>query len=123
MKCRGELLRHLHILFIFIPDDRKLFYPFSDFSVFQRKNHIRCSFKESDVTFPAYAALAILQADKLLLHFSPAGRAGFIALSHIIAPDLAQLTGLSAKCKAVKLHHVHSLASMPYQSVDLPDLP
>lgn len=50
------------------------------------KDHIRCSFKESNALFPAHAAPAMLQTNELLFHFSPAYRANLIALSHIHYP-------------------------------------
>lgn len=55
---------------------------FSDGSAFKCENHIGRPFKIADVPFPAHPAPAMLQTRKLLLHFSAAIRAGFIAGSH-----------------------------------------
>jgi hypothetical protein len=55
---------------------------FADGSAFQRENHIRRPFKIAAVPFPAHPAPAMLQARKLLFHFSATIRAGFIAGPH-----------------------------------------
>ena len=57
----------------------------------QGENHIRRSFKKANVFFPAHAAFAMLQADKLLLHFPAAVRADLIALSHLHIPQASGL--------------------------------
>ena len=46
------------------------------------KYHIGCPFKESNVPFPAHPASAVLQANKLLLHFSPTARTDFVVFPH-----------------------------------------
>jgi hypothetical protein len=65
-----------------IADNRNLFHLSSNGSPLQSKDHIRCALKKALVLFPAYAAFAMLQANELLLHFSAAVRADFIAGTH-----------------------------------------
>ena len=67
-------------------DSWNLFTLFPDCLPFQYKDHIRGAFKKSLVFFPAYAAFAMLQTDKLLFHFSAAVGADFIVLSHAYRP-------------------------------------
>ena len=50
---------------------------------FQSEHHIRCPFKETAISLPAYTAFAVLQARKLLFHFSAAVGTGLIADAHI----------------------------------------
>lgn len=50
----------------------------------QRKDRVWISFKIPHILFPAYAAFAMLQADKLLFHFSATAWAEFVASSHVI---------------------------------------
>ena len=63
-------------------DNRMLFDLFSDLPSLQRKDHIRGSFKEPDVLFPAHPTAAVLQADELLFHLPPAVWANFVACTH-----------------------------------------
>ena len=44
--------------------------------------HIRGTLKKSPVFFPTHTTSAVLQADKLLFHFSAASGADFIASPH-----------------------------------------
>ena len=67
-------------------DHRRLFDLFTDDPPLQGEYHIRRSFKESDVLFPAHPASAMLQADKLLLHFPSAGGAYFVTCTHCDLP-------------------------------------
>ena len=74
----------------------------------ETKDHIRRSFKESNVLFPAYPAPAMLQANELLFHFSPACRANPVALSHVRYPIRMSSCGvfsifvIYSCCKTVK---------------------
>lgn len=61
---------------------RKLFNLASNLFTFQCKHHIRGALKEANVAPPARAALAMEQADELLLHFAPTIRADTFACSH-----------------------------------------
>lgn len=63
-------------------DNRKLPDFVSDFPALQAENHIAGAFKKSGILFPAHAASAVLQADKLLFHFPATAGAGFVAGSH-----------------------------------------
>ena len=58
-------------------DRRRLYFSIVDIFL-QRKHHIRRSFKIAGLTAPTHAAFAVLQSDKLLLHFSSAIRAGLV---------------------------------------------
>ena len=56
-------------------------FPFYYFTL-ETEYHIRGALKKSQVFFPAHTASAVLQADKLLSHFSAASGADFIASPH-----------------------------------------
>ena len=56
-------------------------FPFNYFPL-KAEYHIRGALKKSPVFFSAHTASAVLQADKLLFHFSAASGADFIASSH-----------------------------------------
>jgi len=65
-----------------LSDNRTLFDLFPDLPSLQRKDHIRGSFKEPDVLFPAHPAAAVLQADELLFHLPPTVWTNFVACTH-----------------------------------------
>ena len=77
-------------------DNRKLFDFVSDFLALQAENHIAGAFKKSGVLFPAHAAFAVLQADKLLFHFPATAGAGFVAGSHKFIPTILLLVRIIA---------------------------
>lgn len=52
----------------------------------QRKDRVWISFKIPHILFPAYAAFAMLQANKLLFHFSATAWADFVVSPHVILP-------------------------------------
>ncbi len=72
----------LLIFLIFELDNRNLLDLFSGSPPLQSENHIRCTFKKTYIFFPARAALAMLQADKLLFHFPAAAWTYLIAGTH-----------------------------------------
>ena len=67
-----------------LSDNRTLFDLFPDLPSLQRKDHIRGSFKESDILFPAHPAVAVLQTNDLLFHLPPAVWANFIARAYCL---------------------------------------
>jgi hypothetical protein len=67
---------------MFLPNHRKLLYLFANGHTPQSKHHVRGALKKSDVLFPAHPAFAMLQNNKLLLHFSAAVDANTITVSH-----------------------------------------
>ena len=77
-------------------DNRKLFDFASGFPALQAENHIAGAFKKSGVLFPAHAAFAVLQADKLLFHFPATAGAGFVAGSHKFIPTILLLVRIIA---------------------------
>lgn len=71
---------------IFVTDNGELFgFPFYG-PALQAENHVGGTFKIAFVFFPDYTTFAMLQADKLLLHFPAAAGAEFIAGSHKNSP-------------------------------------
>ena len=62
----------LLFVLIFESDNWNLLDFFSGRAPLQSEYHIGCAFKKTNIFFPAHAALAVLQTDKLLLHFSAA---------------------------------------------------
>ena len=48
----------------------------------QTEYHVRRALKKADPALPTHAAGAMLQTNKLLLHFMPAARTLLIILSH-----------------------------------------
>ena len=48
----------------------------------QTEYHVRRALKKADPALPTHAAGAMLQANKLLLHFMPAARTFLVVLSH-----------------------------------------
>ena len=69
---------------VLISYDRDLLYFFSDFLPLERKHHIRCPLKVTDISFPAHTTFAMLQANELLFHFVTADGADLIAFSHAL---------------------------------------
>ncbi len=67
---------------IFETDNRDLLDFFPVRAPLQSENHIGGTLKETDILFPTHAALTVLQADKLLLHFSAAVWAYLVAGTH-----------------------------------------
>ena len=63
-------------------NDGNLLDLFPNDSALQYENHIGCPFKIADVLFPTHPAPAMLQARKLLLHFSAAVWTDFIVGPH-----------------------------------------
>ncbi len=73
-------LRSCWILFTLpVADHRALFDFLPNLPPLQSKHHIRGAFKKALAFFPAHAAPAMLQADKLLLHFPAAVRTNLVA--------------------------------------------
>jgi hypothetical protein len=64
--------------------DRLLFFLVAVPALFQSEYHIAGTLEEASIPFPAYAAFTMLQADKLLFHFSAAVGAYFIVFSHSV---------------------------------------
>ena len=56
-------------------------------ALFQTENHITGTFKKADIAFPAHAALAVLQADELLLHLTSAAGTELIVFTHSICRE------------------------------------
>ena len=80
-------MRWLALLFLLsfysvLSDNRTLFDLFPNLPSLQRKDHIRGSFKKSDILFPAHPAAAMLQANELLFHLPPAVWTNFAARAH-----------------------------------------
>ena len=48
----------------------------------QTEYHVRRALKKADPALPTHAAGAMLQTNKLLLHFMPAARTCLVVLSH-----------------------------------------
>ena len=65
-------------------NDGNLLDLFPNGSALQCENHIGRPFKIADVLLPAHPAPAMLQARKLLFHFSTAIWAEFITFSHAV---------------------------------------
>ena len=51
---------------------------------FQTENYVAGTLKKADVPFPTHAAFAMLQANELLLHLTPAARTELIGFAHSI---------------------------------------
>lgn len=66
----------------FVVNRRPLFRFAIYITALQAEHHIVSAFKKADVTFPAHAALAMLQSNKLLLHFPAATRAYLVGFTH-----------------------------------------
>ena len=49
---------------------------------FQTENYVAGTLKKADVPFPTHAAFAMLQANELLLHLTPAARTELIGFAH-----------------------------------------
>lgn len=72
----------LFTVFCFVLDCGYLFYLLAIMYTFQSKDHISCSLEVSDIPHPAYAAITMLQAYKLLFHFTTTAWTDFIANTH-----------------------------------------
>ena len=92
-RCRKVALcsREQNLKVILEAYNRALFdFPFDHFPL-EAEYHIRGALKKSPVFFPAHAASAVLQSDKLLFHFPAASGADFIAFSHEATPLIKNL--------------------------------
>ena len=57
---------------LFAADNRPLLEIAIYMATLQTENHIAGALEKANILLPAHAAFAVLQADKLLLHFAPA---------------------------------------------------
>ena len=66
----------------------------------ESKYHIRAPLKKADIPLPAHTAFAVLQADELLLHATPASGTDYVAFSHSIAShtNVFLMIGYYSRC-------------------------
>ncbi len=76
-----------------VADHRTLLDFLSDLPPFQGKYHVTGPLKKALALFPAHAAFAMLQANKLLLHFLAAVWTNLVA----VPPSFSEQAGLSGQ--------------------------
>ena len=90
----------MNLLFLIVPDFNNPAWLSPRRVMSETKHHIRCPFKIADVSLPAHPTFAMLESNKLLLHFPPTAWANLVVLSH------------SLQIKAVriqqKIHDTHN---------------
>ena len=75
----------LVVVGIFFVANRRPLFRFAIYiTALQAEHHIVGALKKADVTFPAHAALAMLQSNKLLLHFPTAARTYLVGFTHSV---------------------------------------
>ena len=97
----------LKSLFVPISDNGQLFYFFANRCSLQAENYISGSLKKSNVSFPAHAALAMLQALKLLFHFLATVRTCLIAKSHAVTSRA--LTHRRLSCFNIQIYILYNI--------------